>query len=92
MYQALGYGIQYVAYNALLVGTITLMSRWLNIEPVQHHYQSLDGTTTVHLFYLTAAITVGLFFMLSGFLFFKKILSDNLNIPRFFIGRIKCFT
>lgn len=54
-------------------------------------YWSLDYITISHIkksIYLTGELSVGIFFMLSAFLFFKKALASNFNVMDFAISRL----
>ncbi|MEB4676102.1 acyltransferase [Enterobacteriaceae bacterium G50] len=47
----------------------------------------INSSIVKHAIYLTGELPVGLFFMLSGFLFFKKALDDKFNLKEFIVSR-----
>ncbi|NUU66607.1 acyltransferase [Enterobacteriaceae bacterium BIT-l23] len=109
-----------VVFFGILLISVAVMSKALNVEIVNHKYQALDGLRGIcaglvaifHIFWraggaddtfwsisylggheikravlMMGEVSVGIFFMLSGFLFFKKALNNTFDVKKFFISR-----
>lgn len=85
---------KYVAFDgvrgicASLVAIYHLFWRDGNSDAEHWSLDYIQSKVAVHFILLTGEISVGIFFIISAFLFFRKALQDNFDYERFFTSRI----